>query len=121
MTVRDCEILMSAVMDLGKTMLVSGAEIYRVEDTITRLIRAYDGSASEVVAVPSHIISSATFDGREYTLVRRIEQTETDLESSTASMIFPGEFAEKSRTHRLYQRCSRKPETKKATPKHSAR
>ena len=80
MTERDYETLMSAIMDIGKTMLVSGAEIYRVEDTVIRLIRAYGGISWQVTAVPSHIIASATFDGREYTMTRRIEQNETDLE-----------------------------------------
>ena len=80
MTRESSEALMSAIMDIGKTMLVSGAEIYRVEDTIKRLVYAYGGSFGEVVAVPSHIITTACFDNREYTLLRRIERTDTDLE-----------------------------------------
>ena len=80
MTQSAYETLMSGIMDIGKTLLISGAEIYRVEDTITRLISAYGGTSSEVTAVPSHIITSASFEGREYTLTRRVDQTETDLE-----------------------------------------
>ena len=80
MTRQDYETLMSAIMDIGKTMLVCGAEIYRVEDTISRLVAAYSGTSSEVTAVPSHIVTSATFEGNEYTLTRRIDKTETDLE-----------------------------------------
>ncbi|MBQ3667744.1 MAG: threonine/serine exporter family protein [Clostridia bacterium] len=80
MTQNEYERLMTAIMDMGKTMLTCGAEIYRVEDTITRLIKAYGGTSWQVNAVPSHILASATFDGREYSLMRRIDQSETDLE-----------------------------------------
>ena len=80
MTENENELLMSSIMDIGKLMLVSGAEIYRVEDTIIRLIKAYGGSAWQVTAVPSHIIASARFGDRELTYTRRVDTTQTDLE-----------------------------------------
>ncbi len=80
MTQLDCETLMSAVLDMGKLMLVSGAEVYRVEDTMIRLLKAYGSVSWQVTAVPSHILVSAAFDGREYTLTRRIDNNDTDLE-----------------------------------------
>ena len=80
MTREDYESLLSSILDIGKIMLVAGAEIYRIEDTIRRLALAYDGERLQVVAVPSHIIVTATFDNREYSLSRRIDMTQTDLE-----------------------------------------
>ena len=79
MTQNEYESLMSSAMDIGKLMEISGAEIYRVEDTITRIIGAYGGTC-QVTAVPSHILATAAFEGREYTLTRRIDHTDTDLE-----------------------------------------
>ncbi len=74
------EALMTQILDIGKSMLIAGAEIYRVEDTITRLLAAYGGTQTQVNAVPSNIVVTASFEGREYTLSRRITCTETDME-----------------------------------------
>ncbi len=74
------ELLMSSVLDIGKLMLISGAEIYRIEDTITRLFRAYGGTDPQVNAVPSNIVASVRLEGKEYTLTRRITHSDTDLE-----------------------------------------
>lgn len=72
--------LLSAFADIGKIMLISGAEVYRIEDTMSRLLSAYGAESKEVVAVPSFITITATFDGTEETTFRRINTLDTDLE-----------------------------------------
>ena len=80
MTQNDFGLVMSAALDMGKILLVAGAEIYRTEDTIKRIVSAYGGAGAQINAVPSHIIANAVFEGREYTLMRRIKYTDTDVE-----------------------------------------
>ena len=40
MEAREAEAIFQTILDVGVTMLKSGGEVYRVEDTICRLIRA---------------------------------------------------------------------------------
>lgn len=80
MTREEYETLLSSIMDIGKSMLVCGAEIYRVEDTIKRLVCAYEGNEPQVTAVPSHILLTVELGGREYTLTRRVDAAQTNLE-----------------------------------------
>ncbi len=77
----DCEELFSTILDIGESMLVSGAEVCRVEDSIIRLVRAYGGSCIHVYCIPSHIVVTAAFDGREITHTRRVMATYTNLEA----------------------------------------
>lgn len=72
--------LLTQILDIAKLMQVSGAEIYRIEDTVTRLLTAYGGLEPQVTAVPSHIIASARFGDEEYTLTRRVDTQQTDME-----------------------------------------
>lgn len=48
--------LTAAALDIGEIMLRNGAEIYRVEDTITRICSAYSAIRVDVFAITSHII-----------------------------------------------------------------
>ncbi len=77
----DREELFSAILDIGESMLVSGGEVCRVEDSIIRLVRAYGGEYAHVYCIPSHIVVTAAFDGREITHTRRVMATYTNLES----------------------------------------
>lgn len=72
--------LLSAFADIGKAMLISGAEVYRIEDSIIRLLTAYGADRKEVVAVPSFITVTASFDDCEETAFRRVTTLDTDLE-----------------------------------------
>ena len=76
----DSEKLLSAFADIGQMMLISGAEVYRIEDTMSRLLTAYGAERREVVAVPSFIIITASFEGKESTSFRRVTTLDTDLE-----------------------------------------
>ncbi len=77
----DDEKLVSCILDLGEILLVSGAEVGRIEDTISRLCRAYGFVRTDIFTIPSSIILTVkTEDGRAITQTRRIKVYETDLE-----------------------------------------
>lgn len=77
----DTERFVSAVLDIGERMLVSGAEISRVEDTMTRICRAYKAQRAEAFTITSVIILTAGFEGeKSCTLMRRVGAYKTDLE-----------------------------------------
>lgn len=77
----DAERVMECALDMGETMLRCGAEILRVEDTITRICTAYGGGIVDVFTILSLIILSwKTDDGQNRTLTRRINPYPTDLE-----------------------------------------
>ncbi len=72
--------VMECALDMGETMLRCGAEILRVEDTITRICTAYGGGIVDVFTILSLIILSWKTDtGENHTLTRRINPHPTDL------------------------------------------
>lgn len=68
-------------LDMGEALVGSGAEINRVEDTITRMTRAYGAKDAEIFALTSLILLTVKFDdGTVLTLTRRINSTgQTDF------------------------------------------
>lgn len=71
---------LSAIMDIGELLLMHGAEVNRVEDTIGRLCRAYGFVRSDVFTITSSIVATAMApDGRAITQTRRIKARVTDL------------------------------------------
>lgn len=75
------EKLLSSALDIGEQMLVSGAEISRVEDSIKRICRAYDCARVDVFTITSSIVLTLTDkDGNSVTGTRRIVKYSTDLE-----------------------------------------
>lgn len=66
--------------DLGCLLMTSGAEIFRVEESMARLLSAY-GIEPQVFAIPSCIILSITTpQGRPITRMCRIPAHGTDIE-----------------------------------------
>lgn len=65
----------------GEIMMKSGAEIYRVEDTITRICRACNIPYVEVFVTPTGIFLSLDKgdDSEMFTFIKRIKGTGTDL------------------------------------------
>ena len=73
--------LLDLAAELGCRLMSSGAEIYRVEESMHRLLAAYQMDSAEVFAIPSCIIVSFTTpDGKPVTRMRRIQNHGTDLE-----------------------------------------
>ena len=77
----DYNTLLDMATDLGYELAMSGAETFRVEETISRVLGSY-GIASEVFAIPNYlIVSILTEDGKPITRMRRIGQHGNDLDA----------------------------------------
>lgn len=73
--------LLDTVVDLGYELAMSGAETYRVEESILRVLQAY-GIEAEVFAIPnSLIVSIETPEGKPMTRLRRIGFHGNDLDA----------------------------------------
>ena len=67
--------ILHELLDIGQTLLTSGAEINRVEDTLTRLGRAYGAERVDIFVITSDIVLTMQFsDGVELTQTRRISR-----------------------------------------------
>ena len=74
-------LLLDFAADLGYHLAVSGAETYRVEDTVRRILEAY-GLQPEVAAVPGYLIVSILTPKQEpITRMRRIGFHGNDLDT----------------------------------------
>lgn len=79
----------------GEIMMKNGAEIYRVEDTITRICKACGMDYTEVFATPSGIFVSLDTGGEEddtQTYIKRIKGAGTDLNKISMVNQFSREF-----------------------------
>jgi uncharacterized membrane protein YjjP (DUF1212 family) len=76
----DYDKLIDMGVELGFQLMSSGAEIYRVEESVNRLLTAY-GVAPQVFALPNCLfVSVATPEGHPITRMRRIPAHGTDIE-----------------------------------------
>lgn len=76
----DYDKLLNLGTELGRRLMSSGAEIYRVEESIRRLLQAYGLTTGEVFAIPNCIIASlVTPEGQVLTRVRRMPSHGTDI------------------------------------------
>ncbi len=77
----DYDILLNLSAELGYRLMESGAEIYRAEESVRRLIAAYGLGSGEVFAIPNCITISVTAeDGRPLTRIRRVPAHGTDID-----------------------------------------
>lgn len=96
----DYNTLLDLATDLGYELAMSGAETFRVEESISRVLAAY-GVESEVFAIPNYlVVSIITEDGQPITRMRRIGHHGNDLDAVE-------KFSGLSRAF-----CNRKPEPK---------
>ena len=74
------EEILDVAMEIGVNLLQCGAEIRRVEETITYICKAYGASSVDVFAIPSLIISTIEVEGETYTTkVKRNLDVSIDL------------------------------------------
>lgn len=76
----DNKLLMETASRAGEIMLGNGAEIYRVEDTINRILETSHMEVTEAFVVATGIV--ATLDGKNeenITVVKRVKDRNTDL------------------------------------------
>ena len=75
----DYNTLLELTADLGYRLASNGAETFRVEESISRILSAY-GIASESFAIPNClIVSIETVDGKPMTRMRRIQSINNNL------------------------------------------
>ena len=73
--------ILSCALDIGEHMLVSGAEVYRVEDCIRRICFAYGATDVDVFTITSSIVATVEPPGEQrLTQTRRIERYATNLD-----------------------------------------
>ena len=77
----DYDKLLNMATELGYQLMSSGAEIYRVEESIYRLLRAYGLEDPQVFAIPNTLIVSVTTpQGHPITRMSRIPGHGTNIE-----------------------------------------
>ena len=77
----DTHQILTVEMDIGKSMIRCGAEINRVEETVTRICSAYGAESTEVFSIVSMIVATVSrADGSTDTQTRRIYSYSTDFE-----------------------------------------
>ena len=75
------ENLFSCAMDIGEQMLISGAEVHRVEESISRICYALGAKRVDVFIITSSMVVTVLDEnGNTYTQTRRITSTSTDFE-----------------------------------------
>lgn len=71
--------ILTLATETGKCLLESGAETYRVEDTICRICRSMHMEEAESICLPTGIFVTAMMDGKSYTKIARIPSRSTNL------------------------------------------
>lgn len=73
--------LIACILDMGELLLTSGAEVLRVEDTLTRLCTAYQFRRINVFSITSSIVLTVEdAGGHVHTQTRRIAARDTNLQ-----------------------------------------
>lgn len=73
--------LINIVTDVGYLLMENGAEIYRVEESMQRLFRAYGVQGSDVYAIPNCItVTICALDGKPLTKIKRIPPHGTNID-----------------------------------------
>ena len=73
--------MLAQLLDIGERMLISGAEVNRVEETISRMVRAYGVRRVDVFTITSSIVVTVnTQEGEILSQTRRIVRYETNLD-----------------------------------------
>ena len=73
--------LLEFAVSLANKLQACGAETYRVEDTITRIVKAYGVERVDAFVIPNSIMASLeTDDGQILTKIRRLMGSDTVLD-----------------------------------------
>jgi len=68
--------LLSATLDIGEQMLICGAEVSRIEDTVSRICMAYDMLRVDAFSITTILfVTVHTKDGKIITQARKIKET----------------------------------------------
>lgn len=76
----DYKEVLACALTIGEGLLVSGAEVSRVEDTVKRILTAYNAVRVDVFTITSSMVVTADFGGGNiFTQTRRITEYGTDF------------------------------------------
>ena len=94
---QDTELMLHTLLELGESMLADGAEVRRVEQTLTRMGKAYGAVRMDVFVITSSIVLTMCFaDETAVTQTRRIEKsTVTDFGKLEAINAISRSYCEK--------------------------
>ena len=67
-------------MDIGEQMLICGAEVHRVEDSMQRMCAAIGFKRTDVFIITSSMVVTVYTENENFTQTRRIKSTGTNLE-----------------------------------------
>lgn len=77
--------LLEISTEVGLSLLENGAEIYRVEESVSRILTAYGIESADVFAVPTCIIITIVLDdGHTETRMKRVMNRSTNLDKVSA-------------------------------------
>lgn len=93
------ENLFSCAMDIGEQMLISGAEVHRVEESVSRICYALGAKRVDVFIITSSmVVTIQTEDNKTYTQTRRVIGSNIDFERVHLLNQLSREICEKSLT-----------------------
>lgn len=73
--------LVNTAVETGYLLVSNGGEIYRAEESMQRIFRAYGVNSGEVFAIPNLIeVTVRTPDGKPITQIKRVPQRTTNLD-----------------------------------------
>ncbi|MCU6763119.1 Inner membrane protein YjjP [uncultured Roseburia sp.] len=74
------EDILECALEIGRCMVQSGAEVRRVEDTISRIMKAYGAKSSEVFSITALVLTTVKWEnGTKSTQAKRINGFGTNL------------------------------------------
>lgn len=77
----DYDLLLQTILDIGEEMVVAGAEVNRVEDSMERMCRAYGMDRVNVFLIVSNLqVTVQTPDGRIHTQIRTIVRNDVNFD-----------------------------------------
>lgn len=77
----DYDKILQAILDVGEEMVVAGAEVSRVEDSIFRMCRSYGADRINVFIITSNIqVTMEAPDGRILTHIRRVVRNDVNFD-----------------------------------------
>ena len=116
----DYKLLFDTAVMAGELLIKNGAETYRVEDTMYRILNKADLQTVEVLVMMTGFV--ATLDDPSidaYTVVKRIESRETNLEKIDRINVISREFCnDKISLEETFQRIKEVKKTKNPIPLH---
>ena len=80
---QEAEQILTYALDLGERMLILGAELGRVEDTLTRILNDEGANRVDVMTITTSIMVTAHFDCDALTQLRRVSGTSYDMTALT--------------------------------------